>query len=36
MGEGTPAVVIIPALGSNVLEWVRVMRGTVRASWDEQ
>jgi hypothetical protein len=25
-GEGTPAVVIIPALGSNVLEWVRVLR----------
>jgi pimeloyl-ACP methyl ester carboxylesterase len=27
MGEGTPAVVIVPALGSNVLEWVRVLRG---------
>lgn len=27
MGEGTPAVVIIPALGANVLEWVRVLRG---------
>lgn len=27
MGEGTPAVVIVPALGSNILEWVRVMRG---------
>jgi hypothetical protein len=26
MGEGTPAVIIIPALGSNVLEWVRVLR----------
>lgn len=25
-GEGMPAVVIIPALGSNVLEWVRVQR----------
>ena len=29
MGEGTPAVVIIPALGANVLEWVRVLRGAV-------
>jgi pimeloyl-ACP methyl ester carboxylesterase len=28
MGEGTPAVVIVPALGANVLEWVRVLRGT--------
>jgi pimeloyl-ACP methyl ester carboxylesterase len=27
MGEGTPAVVIVPALGSNVLEWMRVLRG---------
>ena len=27
MGEGTPVVVIVPALGSNVLEWVRVLRG---------
>ena len=27
MGDGAPAVVIFPALGSNVLEWVRVMRG---------
>jgi pimeloyl-ACP methyl ester carboxylesterase len=26
VGEGTPAVVIVPALGSNVLEWVRVLR----------
>jgi pimeloyl-ACP methyl ester carboxylesterase len=26
MGEGSPAVVIVPALGSNVLEWVRVQR----------
>jgi hypothetical protein len=25
MGSGSPAVVIIPALGSNVLEWVRVL-----------
>jgi hypothetical protein len=25
-GEGTPAVVIVPALASNVLEWVRVQR----------
>lgn len=25
-GSGSPAVVIVPALGSNVLEWVRVMR----------
>ena len=25
-GEGTPAVIIIPALGSNVLEWERVLR----------
>lgn len=29
MGEGTPTVVIIPALGSNVLEWVRVLRGAL-------
>ena len=28
MGEGTPAVVIIPSLGGNVLEWVRVQRAT--------
>jgi pimeloyl-ACP methyl ester carboxylesterase len=27
LGVGTPAVVIVPALGSNVLEWVRVLRG---------
>jgi pimeloyl-ACP methyl ester carboxylesterase len=26
MGGGSPAVVIIPALGANVLEWIRVMR----------
>jgi pimeloyl-ACP methyl ester carboxylesterase len=26
IGEGTPALVIVPALGSNVLEWVRVQR----------
>lgn len=26
MGDGSPAVVIVPALGANVLEWVRVMR----------
>jgi pimeloyl-ACP methyl ester carboxylesterase len=26
MGTGTPAVVIIPSLGGNVLEWVRVQR----------
>ena len=25
-GEGTPAVVIVPSLGGNVLEWVRVQR----------
>jgi hypothetical protein len=25
-GEGTPAVVIVPALASNVLEWVRVQQ----------
>lgn len=25
-GTGSPAVVIVPALGSNVLEWVRVQR----------
>lgn len=25
-GDGSPAVVIVPALGSNVLEWVRVLR----------
>jgi pimeloyl-ACP methyl ester carboxylesterase len=25
-GDGTPAVVIVPPLGSNVLEWVRVLR----------
>ena len=29
VGEGAPAVVIIPALGANVLEWVRVLRGAV-------
>lgn len=27
-GEGSPAVVIVPALASNVLEWVRVQRAT--------
>jgi pimeloyl-ACP methyl ester carboxylesterase len=27
-GEGTPAVIIVPALASNVLEWVRVQRAT--------
>lgn len=26
MGEGTPAVVIVPSLGGNALEWVRVQR----------
>lgn len=26
MGSGSPAVVIVPALGANVLEWVRVLR----------
>lgn len=26
MGEGTPAVVIVPSLGGTVLEWVRVQR----------
>lgn len=26
MGDGSPSVVIVPALGANVLEWVRVMR----------
>jgi pimeloyl-ACP methyl ester carboxylesterase len=26
MGDGSPAVVIVPALGANVLEWVRVLR----------
>ena len=26
MGEGSPAVVIVPALGANVLEWLRVLR----------
>lgn len=26
IGEGSPAVVIVPALGANVLEWVRVLR----------
>lgn len=26
MGEGTPAVVIVPALGGTVLDWVRVLR----------
>jgi pimeloyl-ACP methyl ester carboxylesterase len=26
MGCGSPSVVIIPALGANVLEWVRVLR----------
>ena len=26
MGSGSPAVVVVPALGANVLEWVRVMR----------
>jgi hypothetical protein len=25
-GEGTPAVVIVPALGTSVLEWVRIVR----------
>jgi pimeloyl-ACP methyl ester carboxylesterase len=29
MGEGSPAVVIIPALGANVLEWVRVLRSAL-------
>lgn len=28
MGEGAPAVVIVPALASNVLEWLRVQRAT--------
>jgi pimeloyl-ACP methyl ester carboxylesterase len=31
MGEGSPAVVIVPALGANVLEWVRVLRAA--SSW---
>lgn len=26
MGSGTPVVVIVPALGANVLEWLRVLR----------
>ena len=26
MGEGTPAVVIVPSLGGTVLEWIRVQR----------
>jgi pimeloyl-ACP methyl ester carboxylesterase len=26
MGDGSPAVVIVPALGANVLEWVRALR----------
>jgi pimeloyl-ACP methyl ester carboxylesterase len=26
MGAGSPSVVIIPALGANALEWVRVLR----------
>ena len=26
VGEGSPTVVIVPALGANVLEWVRVLR----------
>jgi pimeloyl-ACP methyl ester carboxylesterase len=28
MGSGSPAIVIVPALGANVLEWVRVLRAT--------
>lgn len=29
MGSGSPPVVIIPALGSNVLEWLRVLRAAM-------
>lgn len=28
-GDGSPAVIIVPALGSNVLEWVRVLRAAL-------
>jgi hypothetical protein len=37
MGGGSPSVVIIPALGANVLEWVRVLRAGawVRGGWVE-
>lgn len=31
-GEGTPAVVIVPALGENVLGWVRVQRAAAAAA----
>ena len=29
IGDGSPPVVIVPALGANVLEWVRVLRGSL-------